>query len=357
MLTAQEWHQTYLEIIQHGNKIDHMEADFFCYEQQNLIIPATLAHPLLNNSYIVSPLTLVTAFAKDEIPKVRFAILRWFSHQLIIFFSKPLQLAGVGHVQTLNNQCLSTNMYSKGWMDIDLITLRKQALKKTPENALLLRSLNVTQHADIIRHCEQDGWISIVTRQVYLHNNWQKVVAGKDLKNDLRLLKQPQWKFKKISSEHDIQCAKSLYDQLYLDKYSQHNIRFTLSYFKQFSQSGLISLYGLFYQDKMLATVGIIVIEGDMTCPILGYDLQQPQKLALYRRASAFTIDYAKKHDLRFNMSSGAPQFKRNRKAKPSIEYSYVYCLHLSRPKQIVWKVFSWLTKYFYRPILEKQQL
>lgn len=386
-LSAAQWHQTYFDMMLQGQKIDQLSALFYCYQQQGLIIPSTLsgansgvvidncnpsnqfqlnaedsisyrsAEVKTNNSYVVSPLTLITGYAQDEIPKVRFAALRWLSYQLIKAVEKPLQLAGVGNVQTLNNQCLSTNMYSTGWSTIDLPALRQQALNTSNQHALVLRSLNDAQHSPIIERCEKDGWIAIVTRQVYLHINLQTVVAGKDLKHDLRLLKQPQWQFKKLFAEDDIKRAKVLYDLLYLQKYSEHNIQFTLSYFIQAVQMGLISLYGLFHQGQMLATVGMVIIEADMTCPILGYDTQLPQKLALYRRASAFTIDYAKRHDLRFNMSSGAPDFKRNRRAKACIEYSYVYCQHLNKPKQFTWKVFAWLTRYFYRSILEKQGL
>ena len=364
-LTASQWHQIYFNMMLQGHKIDHLQAEFYCYQQQQLTIPATLSisgkHQQqgapLNNSYVVSPLTLITGYAKDEIPKVQFSALRWLSYKLIKFVEKPLQLAGVGSVQTLNNQCLSTNMYSTQWANIDLPALRKQALQTSNEHALLLRSLNNQQHAAIIERCEKDAWLAIVTRQVYLHIDWQAVVAGKDLKHDLKLLKQPQWQFKKLFLKSDIKRAKVLYDMLYLQKYSEHNIQFTLSYFINTVQAGLLSLYGLFYQEKMLATVGMVIIENNMTCPILGYDTQQPRKLALYRRASAFTIDYAKRHDLHFNMSSGAPDFKRNRRAKACIEYSYVYCQHLSKPKQYTWKIFAWLTQHFYRAILEKQGL
>ncbi|WP_434339138.1 hypothetical protein [Motilimonas cestriensis] len=357
MLNAQQWHQGYFKMMLEGSKIAQLDADFVCYQQQGLTIPATISHTKVNNSYVVSPLTLITGYAQDEIPKVRFAALRWFSYQLVKIVEKPLQLAGVGTVQTLNNQCLSTNMYCQGWQTINLSKLRTQALQTRSGHALLLRSLNAAQHSPIIERCEQDGWLAIVTRQVYLHTDWSAVVAGKDLKTDLRLLKQPQWTFKKLVTEQEIERAKVLYDALYLGKYSEHNIQFTLSFFRHGVQSGLLSLYGLFYQEEMLACVGMVIIDGDMTCPILGYDLQQPQKLGLYRRASAFTINYAQQHNLRFNMSSGAPWFKRNRKAKAEIEYSYVYCQHLSKPKQWVWKTFAWLTKHFYRPILEKQGL
>lgn len=360
-LSAAQWHQTYFDMMLQGHKIDQLSAKFYCYQQQGLIVPATLSGAnsgdVINNSYVVSPLTLITGYAKDEIPKVRFSVLRWLSYKLIKCVEKPLQLAGVGNVQTLNNQCLSTNMYSAGWSIIDLPALRQQALNTSNKHALVLRSLNDAQHAPIIERCEKDGWLAIVTRQVYLHIDWQTVVAGKDLKHDLKLLKQPQWQFKKLFSTSDIKRAKVLYDMLYLQKYSEHNIQFTLSYFIYAVQAGLLAVYGLFYQGQMLATVGMVIIENNMTCPILGYDTQQPQKLALYRRASAFTIDYAKRHDLNFNMSSGAPDFKRNRRAKACIEYSYVYCQHLSKSKQYTWKVFACLTQHFYRAILEKQKL
>ncbi|MCG9776624.1 hypothetical protein L1D49_25535, partial [Vibrio diabolicus] len=59
----------------------------------------------------------------------------------------------------------------------------------------------------------------------------------------------------------------------------------------------------------------------------------------------------------RFNMSSGAPAFKRNRKAQPEIEFSYVYIAHLPWYKRVIWQSLCWLTQHFYRPLLMRFQL
>lgn len=357
MLTNNSWNHAFLEMMSCGEMIEQLDAEFVHYCQNGLLIPATISVPRSGNCYAVSPLSLIENYALDEIPKLRSALLRRACQLLIKTLVWPLSRAGLGNVQTLNNQCLSTNMYSPGWNDMDLSALREHALNAAPDKALQLRSLNQVQHKAVIQLARQDGWIPVVTRQVYLHGNWPQFHPGTDFKRDVKLLQETDWRISPLTEPDEFKQAKRLYDMLYLDKYSQHSIRFTTKYIEQSVRRGLLKLYGLFYQQEMLAACGMVIIDGDMTCPIFGYDTSRPLSFALYRRLSVFTIDYARKHNLRFNMSSGAPMFKTHRGAKAEIEYSYVYINHLTPFKRLVWRTLSWLTIQVYQRILEKYEL
>ncbi|MGY5730433.1 hypothetical protein [Vibrio chemaguriensis] len=255
-LSSQEWHKTFITLMQ-SNPIDECTASFGCYYIDDVAIPYSVTPKIPNNCYAVSPMTLLSGYAEEELHKVQNVAVRWVC-KLLINMTKPiLSLAGLNQVQTLNNQCLSTNMYSEQWESLNLDELRRVALDQYPTFPLVLRSLNQLQYSHLIQRLEQQQWQSLVTRQVYLLEDWQAFSFNRDLTKDFKLFNDKDWQFKPLATDEEFQCAKVLYDMLYLDKYSRNNIQFSTQYLKQASQNNLVHLVGLFYQGEMLATIPI----------------------------------------------------------------------------------------------------
>ncbi|MFB6225437.1 MAG: hypothetical protein ABEI13_03185, partial [Candidatus Paceibacteria bacterium] len=110
-------------------------------------------------------------------------------------------------------------------------------------------------------------------------------------------------------------------------------------------------------QNSFVGVVGIVTEGNIMTVPLIGYDLSEPQSKALYRRCSIYTIQFALNHNFLFNMSSGAPDFKKNRGATPQIEYMYVYVRHLNIYRRLIWKLLSFISLNIYKPLLIREKL
>lgn len=359
MLEANELHRRFIQLMEEPTLIRNLTTHITEYQQNGVIVPASVNgyHP--QNCYVASPLTQMIYYARDEIPKVESALMRGLSYTLTYLLEWPLRWANIDHLQVLNNQCLSTNFYGDNWQSLDLAALRQQALPRHPKHALMLRSLNNTQHAAIIEKAQHDDWLPIVNRQVYLfleRDNWWK---RSNARTDDKLLTQPDWSFKALdhSNKEQMKQAETLYGQLYIDKYSQHNIDFTAQYLSAFSQAGVLMLFGLFYQDKLLGVAGLFGVDQTITVPVVGYDTNLPSSMALYRRIMAFVIRYAMDNKLTLNLSSGSPGFKRLRGGKATIEYNYVYIKHLSPYQKAVWHGIAGLSNKLYRPILEKFEL
>ena len=350
------WHEKFLELMA-DDPIDGLYADFFHYQQDGVVIPVSCSVPIDDNCYAVTPLTLITGYAQEELPKINNMWVRRACYGLIKMLTPILKLARLNRVQTLNNQCLSTNMYSEEWQELNTESLRLQALRKEPTVPLQLRSLNNIQHGRIIERLNKEGWIALVTRQVYLHVSWDDFVVSRDFKRDLKLLEDQSWQYKELSTSEEFDKAKELYDMLYLKKYSQNNIRYTSRYMEQASKKGLIKFIGIFHKGELLAFFGIVVVGNSMTCPMIGYETGKPRRLNLYRRISVYIISYAWHNKLQFNMSSGAPSFKRNRKARPCIECSYIYIQHLPLYQRAVWRLVTFLADRIYRPLLIRYKL
>ncbi|WP_157954453.1 GNAT family N-acetyltransferase [Saccharospirillum mangrovi] len=358
-LNANEFSRRLFERMQHPNLIRNLHTQFLYYQQDGIAVPTTLNDAVPDNCWVVSPLTQILGYAQDELPKLNSTVLRGLMRASIAVLGTPLRRAQLDKLQIFNNQCLSTNVYADAWQQINLKALRLQALQNHPDHALMLRSLNAQQNSMLMHKADQDGWLPIVNRQVYLYQNRDHWWSHHNARMDDKLLQQSGWSIRLLDADNhdDLLRAEQLYNQLYLDKYSRHNVQFTAEYFAQFSRAGLLSLYGLFNDDELLGVAGFIGVDQTITAPIIGYDTQQPQRRALYRRLMAFVIRYALDRNLTLNLSAGSPDFKRRRGGDAAIEYSYVYVRHLNVYRRATWRLLSWLSRVLYRPLLERFKL
>jgi hypothetical protein len=359
MLTANEWHNRFVQIMQKGPLIRQLATRFDRCNSDSVVIPITVNDFHRHNCYVVSPLTLIVYYSRDELPKVANRLLRGVCWGLTVLLEWPLRLAALDRLVVVNNQCLSTNMYSRAWQSLQPQSFTATLITDYPDYALMLRSVNGVQHQALQKKLEADGWTPVVTRQVYLFGCNDHNLLRHNTRMDNKLLQQPGWYFQllDIDSREQFLQAEDLYNQLYLQKYSQHNIQFSANYLIEMQRSKLLKIYGLYHSGEILGVVGVVVIDGTMTVPIVGYDTSQPIKKALYRRLMAFSLRYARLNNLDLNLSSGAPDFKRLRGGRAEIEYSYVQTLHLPWSRRIAWNILSWLSLYLYRPLLKRCEL
>jgi hypothetical protein len=92
--------------------------------------------------------------------------------------------------------------------------------------------------------------------------------------------------------------------------------------------AGVLQLVGLAQpQDDGLRLVAFAALHrvGEvLSVPMLGYDTAADTRQGLYRQLVAWLIDHAITHELRFNFSSGAGDFKRKRGFEPHLEHTLI---------------------------------
>lgn len=341
--------------------IKNVSTEFSIIETGNkLFFPITKNDAISNNSFVCSPFTAYTQYAKDELKsKVPFTIVQLPILLIIKLLEQLLRLGQIDKNIHINNFLLSTNPY-QDWEGSCLSEITEAILQKYPQHAIVFKSLNEYQHKTLIHNFENLGYQKITSRQVYIFNHsFENWIQHNNNKNDLRIIKKSQLQY--VSHEEMwtyLPEALTLYNQLYLEKYSSYNPQFTLQYFHQCHKKALIHFQG--YKDalgKLKAFSGVFVVGNTITSPLVGYDISAPRKEGLYIHAIHLIMLYKFKTGKILNLSSGAAKFKRLRGGIPTIEYSLVFIRHLGRRRKLVWNFLTFISNVIGKPLLKKYEL
>ena len=136
-----------------------------------------------------------------------------------------------------------------------------------------------------------------------------------------------------------------LYNQLYLEKYSENNPRFTPLFHAECSSRNILHYRLLMDGGSIIGVVGMKVVEGVSTTPILGYDHHHPHAKVLYRMLTAKITRPA-----RITISTGtqvrAPTRSRNYEAVvTNEEFTMVKTSHLSWWRRLNWGIIRFIAQ------------
>jgi len=341
--------------------VSNIQTEIRLLELESVVLPMTINNEEYENSYVCSPFTHYVSYAKEELWELKNPlaekILLPFINLMGVWFKK----CKINKVVIVNNWLLSTNLYYPlSTEEIKEITI---LLKKTfPEHLIMFRSLNNYLHKELIQAAQDVGYKTTFSRSVYLYKpnvmNQLTRKEKKDIKNDLRLLKNSGYTIvnNKSISDEEISTIFDLYNQLYIDKYSNKNPMFSHLYYKNGIEHDLFQFRALKQNNKIEAVLGYFVRNGVATAPIFGYNMTLDKKEGLYRLLSIIFLEECLEKNLILHASAGAGQFKRNRGAQQELEYSLIYYKHLPRKRRFIWNTLIFLLTRFLEPMAKKRK-
>ncbi|MBR2251186.1 MAG: hypothetical protein IJ881_01940 [Neisseriaceae bacterium] len=339
----------------------NISAKYETYHFHQYKIPLTIVDKIYpTNCWTVSPYSNIIQYSKDETNKLP-KFLKYIFLPIISLFDIYLKIFQIEKNVAVYNFCFSTNIISPKINNIPIDELTQQLSQRFSKHALQIRSLNSMLHQDFMKKLKQNGYQFMVSRQVYISDDMQYVMRKKDMKNDFKLLQDKHYSFRQILSNNpycDFQKACQLYNQLYLEKYSQNNVQFSAEFMQYAVNENVMQLWLLENQNhEALGVAGWIENDEVMTMPVLGYDTTRSTDEALYRRLTAFATQYAVEKCKIFHQSAGVPQFKKTRGATPHIEYSAIFTKHLPLYRRLAWQGIIFISQKIYAPMLKKWQL
>lgn len=329
-------------------------------EMDGQAVPCTINRTEYDNSYVCSPFTAYISYAKDELGLLENPLLETGLKGAIGLASGALKLAKINQTVSLNNWLVSTNLVPD-WSTEALKNTQQQLTTTYPDYSLSIRSLNQISNADLMQRLEQQGWLMIPARQVYLFDNkethWWK---RNNCKNDQRLLRKTTLHYTDNSSfsSEDFLQMETCFNQLFIEKHSPYNPQFTAAFFKELHQAGLVDFHGFRNASgTLIGFIGLFTQQKTITTPMLGYDTRLPRSLGLYRLLMAVLLKKTYESGLMMNLSSGAAGFKRQRGGIPTIEYTAFYVKHLPAKRRWALQQFAKVLNQYAPKMFEKHQI
>jgi hypothetical protein len=290
--------------------------------------------------YLCCPSAAYVDYAKAELDLLgASAALRLAAHPFLAAGGRLIAAAGLDRQVQCNNWLLSTNPPPPAVGSLALRDLTECLTADWPDHALAWRSLNAPTSDALLASLRALGWLSVPARVVY-HFDCRQLAprVGRDEARDRALRDASPYRLVDATSfaPDDFERAATLYGLLYLQKYTPLNPHYTGRCLSRLVGAGLIELKGLRAPQGQLDGMIAFFDAGDvMTAPMVGYDTSLPQALGLYRMLMNLGFDRARRRRLLFNVSAGADAFKRNRGARPVVEYSTFYVRHLAWPNRV----------------------
>jgi len=304
------------------------------------VIPLTLTdfHP--DNSYVCSPYSHYISYGGyEEVHRLgnplAERLIRAALHPVAGYFRR----AGLDRVVYVNNWLLSTNLYPA----LDEATIRGLAQplpERFPDRTIIFRSVDERRNPLLLQTLRGQGYRMILSRQVW-YMQPEEAQRTRQFKEDRRVLRHHAYEVVdgSVLSDDELSRCLTLYNQLYLEKYSYYNPQFTDAFLRLARDAGILHLRALRRDGQINGVMGFFVRNGLMTQPLFGYDTGLPVDEGIYRLLTLITLQEGLARNLTVHASGGVGKFKKIRGGKPMIEYNAVYDQHLPAARRIPWRI------------------
>ena len=320
-----------------GRYIANLETEVRLHRWGAQLMPLTVNNGSAGRTFVCSPRVGFIDFTREELVHFPRPALRLPLRALISAMELLLRPAHLERIVHVNNWMMSTNLPRK--LEPGLASEQTQRLiEEYPTHILAMRSLNRRHSAPLMGALERAGWILVPARQVFILDDVERqAFSTSDGKADARLWRKSPFRHEVLKQVLPAEADQiiALYEGLYRQKYSNLNPAYTPDFVHLTHRLGLMTYHVLRNEaDQICAAGGFLRNGRHCAMPLLGYDLNVPQKHGLYRLICHAANRMAAEERLTYNKSSGVGAFKRNRGATAEIEFTAFHVRHLPKRRQ-----------------------
>ena len=297
-----------------------------------------------NSCWLTSLATTFGKAARDEAVREVSGLEALTFNALSHLAEALLRLGQADRAVYANHLLFSTSLYGD-WRGEDLAPALNALRAAFPDRAIIWRSLNDEDHADLAARMAALGGRKLLSRVVWrLPDPARDWARRRDARDDQRLAEAQGLRVETARDLSAVERARirALYGDLYRGKYSRTNPDYSAALLGAAVENGVLELRLIRNGDGVIeGFVGEHVYQGILVNPMLGYDRALPQTRGLYRIAMAASIERAVAEGLAVNWSAGAGGFKRNRGARPTLEFCMIFDDHLPAWRRMTYRALA----------------
>lgn len=346
----------------HGSTtfISNLVADVSLHQWGEHLVPLTCNSGETGSAFSCSPRIAYIDYTKEELGRFPNRALVPLLHIIVNAVGMSLRKSNLDYIVHINNWMMSTNL-PVGLDPRDVEQQTQDLVAKFPGHILAVRSLTHAHSGPLLNSLTKNNWILLPSRQVFLVDNvLTDSMPRRDVQNDQKLWDRSAFTYHELDNmcDADAQRISELYALLYLEKYSHINPAYTARFVKMTHEIGMIRYLVLRDETGCIQGFGGMVEVGNhATMPLIGYDTGLSRSLGLYRLVCHAGSLYAARHQLRFNMSSGAAAYKMTRGATPEMEFTAFYIGHLPLMRRIPFVILRAIGNKVAIPLMRRYQL
>lgn len=304
-------------------------------------VPFFLPDGAVDRSFAASLRTQFLCYPQEELSRLKQPLARAAARPLLQSAAAAAQALRLDRVVSWSDLLLSTNHHPPDLADWVGPTTAFLAAAY-PDRAVVVRSLDERTHAAAIRALQAAGYLMLPSRVVYYFDGAGGGFATRNTtRRDRRLLTDGRFETLGAAdfSAGEASELTQRYRQIYVEKHSRLNTRYTERFVAEAVRSGMLSFRGLrSHEGQLVGAFGIFSHGGVRTVPFIGYDTSRPAEDGLYRRLVAAMLEEVRRERWMLNYSSGADDFKLRRGGEPVLEYHAVYVGHLPMGRRLLYR-------------------
>ncbi len=308
-------------------------------------LPISINAAEWENCWLCSPWTHYISYGMEEVKRATSGVTSSVLRSILMTLGSTLKLVQFNKVVVVNNWLLSTTPWPRETAQ-HLTDLLECLLTAYPEHTIIMRSLNAKESPEILHALARHQLRLIPSRRVWCYS--KAPTSSRDFKKDVKLLQQGDLEVVPSNSLQagDFPALTALYEQLYIQKYSRHNPQYSTAWLQHLWKEKLLEFTALRAPDgRFMGIEACGPLHGILTSPIIGYDLQAPAKLGLYRRLAAIPLLRGQQQRISVNLSAGVDQFKALRGGECVQEYLAVFDRHLPASRRWPWALIGRLSE------------
>jgi hypothetical protein len=325
-----------------------------------LFVPDARANA--NTAYTSSMYAHYVSYARAELRELRSPIAERLAAIALLPVAAMLRIARIDEAVYINNWLLSTNLYpALAPAAVEAVT--RAVAARFRGRYVVWNSINADTTGALHARMRDLGYLPLFSRSIWVQDVYEGLGSRVEhvLRRERRLAARSEHRFRGSRPHRDdldpVRAA-DLYRRLYVDKYSVHNPQLTSRFMARTHDAGIVDYEVLARGDEeAVGVIGHIALNGVLTTPVLGYDLDRPREDGLYRILSIRLQDKARDLGLVFHSSAGAGEFKKSRGAKNRIEYRMVVLDGVPRWRAALVRCFAALAERVVVPMMMRRGL